>query len=83
MKDSFVVADLGDKVDATKNKLAVDKIEVPIDPRAEWSQIFMRRGASTATTSTTRTCTASTGRRCARSTPLPSDLSVRRDLNAS
>jgi tricorn protease len=40
MKDTFVVADLGDKVDATKNKLAVDKIEVPIDPRAEWSQIF-------------------------------------------
>src|SRR5207244_7749821 len=40
MKDSFVVADLGDKVDATKNKLAVDKIEVPIDPRAEWTQIF-------------------------------------------
>src|SRR5213075_83628 len=40
MKDTFVVADLGDKVDATKNKLAVDKIEVPIDPRAEWTQIF-------------------------------------------
>ena len=40
MKDTFVIADLGDKVDATKNKLAVDKIEVPIDPRAEWNQIF-------------------------------------------
>jgi tricorn protease len=40
MKDNFVIADLGDKVDATKNKLAVDKIEVPIDPRAEWTQIF-------------------------------------------
>ena len=40
MKDTFVVADLGDKVDATKNKLAVDKIEVPFDPRAEWTQIF-------------------------------------------
>jgi tricorn protease len=40
MKDTFVIADLGDKVDATKNKLAVDKIEVPVDPRAEWSQIF-------------------------------------------
>jgi tricorn protease len=40
MRDNFVIADLGDKVDATKNKLAVDKIEVPIDPRAEWNQIF-------------------------------------------
>ena len=40
MKDAFVIAELGDKVDVTKNKLAVDKIEVAIDPRAEWTQIF-------------------------------------------
>jgi tricorn protease len=40
MKESFVIAELGDKVDATKNKLAIDKIEVNIDPRAEWNQIF-------------------------------------------
>lgn len=40
MKDTFVVSELGEKVDASKNKLAVDKIEVRVDPRAEWNQIF-------------------------------------------
>jgi len=40
MKDTLVISDLGDKVDASKNKLAVDRIEVQIDPRAEWNQIF-------------------------------------------
>ncbi|HUP46439.1 MAG TPA: PDZ domain-containing protein, partial [Thermoanaerobaculia bacterium] len=38
--DSWVISALGDKVDATKNKLAVDRIEVKIDPRDEWRQIF-------------------------------------------
>ncbi|HET8772671.1 MAG TPA: PDZ domain-containing protein, partial [Thermoanaerobaculia bacterium] len=40
LKDDLVVADLGEKIDASKNKLALDRIEVKIDPRAEWSQIF-------------------------------------------
>jgi len=40
MKDNLVIADLGEKVDASKNKLALDRIEVKIDPRAEWKQIF-------------------------------------------
>jgi tricorn protease len=39
-KETFVIAELGDKVDTTKSKLAVDAIEVRIDPRAEWNQIF-------------------------------------------
>ena len=40
MKDDLVIAELGEKVDASKNKLALDRIEVKIDPRAEWNQIF-------------------------------------------
>ncbi|HEY0371563.1 MAG TPA: PDZ domain-containing protein, partial [Thermoanaerobaculia bacterium] len=40
MKDNYIVADLGEKIDASKNKLALDRIEVKIDPRAEWNQIF-------------------------------------------
>ncbi|HUP47819.1 MAG TPA: PDZ domain-containing protein [Thermoanaerobaculia bacterium] len=40
MKESWVIAELGEKVDASKHKLAVDRIEVRIDPRAEWKQIF-------------------------------------------
>jgi len=40
LKDDLVVAELGEKVDAMKNKLALDRIEVKIDPRAEWNQIF-------------------------------------------
>ncbi|MGZ8710964.1 MAG: S41 family peptidase, partial [Thermoanaerobaculia bacterium] len=40
VKDDLIVADLGEKVDASKNKLALDRIEVKIDPRAEWNQIF-------------------------------------------
>ena len=40
LKDSFSVSDLGDKIDPAKHRLAVDRIEVKIDPRAEWKQIF-------------------------------------------
>ncbi|MFZ2490946.1 MAG: PDZ domain-containing protein [Thermoanaerobaculia bacterium] len=40
MKESLVITALGDKVDPSKNKLAIDRIEVKIDPRAEWTQIF-------------------------------------------
>ncbi|HEX8407551.1 MAG TPA: PDZ domain-containing protein [Thermoanaerobaculia bacterium] len=40
MKDDLVVATLGDKIDTTKNKLALDRIEVQSDPRAEWNQIY-------------------------------------------
>ncbi|MCU1244301.1 MAG: tri1 1, partial [Acidobacteria bacterium] len=34
------IADVGDKLDTSKYKLPVDKIQVKIDPRAEWKQIF-------------------------------------------
>ena len=40
MKNELIVAELGDKIDPSKNKLALDRIEVKIDPRAEWNQIF-------------------------------------------
>ncbi len=40
MGENAVIAELGEKIDASKNKLALDKIEVKIDPRAEWKQIF-------------------------------------------
>jgi tricorn protease len=42
--DTFVIAEIPDKegvkLDSSKYKLPVDKIEVRIDPRAEWNQIF-------------------------------------------
>ncbi|MBI4657857.1 MAG: PD40 domain-containing protein [Verrucomicrobia bacterium] len=40
IKESWSISDLGDKVDPAKHKLAIDKLQVKIDPRAEWSQIF-------------------------------------------
>ena len=40
MGDNWSIADAGEKVDATKYKLAIDKVEVKIDPTAEWRQIF-------------------------------------------
>ena len=40
MKETWVIAALGDKIDASKNKLPIDRIEVKIDPRAEWTQIY-------------------------------------------
>ncbi|HEX7420092.1 MAG TPA: PDZ domain-containing protein, partial [Thermoanaerobaculia bacterium] len=40
IKDSYSISDLGDKIDVAKYKLPVDKIEVKIDPIAEWKQIF-------------------------------------------
>lgn len=39
-KDSVAIADVGDKLDLSKRKLALDKIEVKIDPPAEWRQIY-------------------------------------------
>jgi tricorn protease len=38
--NAFSIADIAEKIDATKHKLAVDKIEVKIDPTAEWKEIF-------------------------------------------
>ncbi|HYI12962.1 MAG TPA: PDZ domain-containing protein [Thermoanaerobaculia bacterium] len=40
MKDAWSVADAGDKLDPAKRRLGIDKVEVRIDPRAEWKQIF-------------------------------------------
>jgi tricorn protease len=40
-EDAYAIADVGEKIDPAKqHKLAVDKIEVKIDPVAEWRQIF-------------------------------------------
>ncbi len=40
MTDTWSIADVGEKIDPSKHKLAVDKIEVKIDPIAEWKEIF-------------------------------------------
>jgi tricorn protease len=39
-KNKWSIADIGDKIDTAKRPLAVDAIEVKIDPAAEWKQIF-------------------------------------------
>jgi len=38
--NAFSIADIAEKIDATKHKLAVDKVEVKIDPTVEWKEIF-------------------------------------------
>jgi len=40
MKSGWSIADAGDKLDPAKRKLAIDKVEVRVDPRAEWKQIY-------------------------------------------
>ncbi len=43
MKDAWSISEVGDKVDKVdpaKYKLALDKVEVKVDPVAEWNQIF-------------------------------------------
>ena len=40
MADTWSITDVGEKIDPSKHKLAVDKIEVKIDPVAEWKEIF-------------------------------------------
>jgi tricorn protease len=40
MKDSWAIADYGDKLDPAKRRLGIDKVEVRVDPRAEWKQIY-------------------------------------------
>ena len=37
---AWAIAALGPKVDAAEGKLAMDQVEVRIDPAAEWAQIF-------------------------------------------
>src|ERR1019366_881922 len=39
-KDGLSLIDVGDKLDIAKFKLPIDKLQVKIDPRAEWRQIF-------------------------------------------
>jgi tricorn protease len=39
-RDKWAIAEAGDKVDPSKYPLAVDNVEVRIDPAAEWKQIF-------------------------------------------
>ena len=38
--NAFSIADIAEKIDATKHKLAIDKVEVKIDPTVEWREIF-------------------------------------------
>jgi tricorn protease len=39
-KDGWSLVDAGDKIDPAKFRLPVEKLQVKIDPRAEWRQIF-------------------------------------------
>jgi tricorn protease len=39
-KAGWSIVDVGDKIDVSKYPLGVDRIQVKIDPRAEWRQIF-------------------------------------------
>ena len=38
--DNWVIGEVGGKLDPSKGKLATDSIQVKVDPRAEWEQIF-------------------------------------------
>ena len=40
VKDAWHVVDVGDKLDLAKHKLDIGRIEVRVDPPAEWVQIF-------------------------------------------
>jgi tricorn protease len=40
VKDSWHLVDVGDKLDLEKFKLPVDKVEVKVDPPAEWAQML-------------------------------------------
>jgi tricorn protease len=39
-KEAWSIVDVGEKLDLAKFKLATDKLQVKIDPRAEWRQIY-------------------------------------------
>jgi tricorn protease len=41
VKDQWSICELGDKMDLSTNGLAVDKVEVGIDPRSEWGEMFL------------------------------------------
>lgn len=40
MKDNWSIADVGEKIDPTKHKVAIENVEVKVDPVAEWKEIF-------------------------------------------
>lgn len=40
IKDSWSISELKDKVDPEKHKLALDRIQIRVDPPAEWAQMF-------------------------------------------
>jgi tricorn protease len=40
VKDNLHIVDIGDKLDLAKFKLDVDRVQVRVDPPAEWRQIF-------------------------------------------
>lgn len=40
MNDVWSIADAGDKLDPAQRRLGIDKVEVRVDPRAEWKQMY-------------------------------------------
>ncbi|MEO8379024.1 MAG: PDZ domain-containing protein [Acidobacteriota bacterium] len=40
MKEAWSIADTGDKPDPSKRRLGIDKVEVRVDPRVEWKQMY-------------------------------------------
>jgi tricorn protease len=40
MKEAWSIADAGDKLDPAKRRLGIENVEVRVDPRAEWKQIY-------------------------------------------
>ena len=77
-EDDLYVFDAGarPRASSTRRKLDLSGWSFPLDPREDWRQIFVEPGASSATTSTTRACTASTGRPFSTSTS-PSSIASR------
>jgi tricorn protease len=40
VKDAWSIADYGDKLDPSKRPIGIDTVEVRVDPRAEWKQMY-------------------------------------------
>jgi tricorn protease len=64
----FGIADAGKPIDKAETALAVDKLQVRIDPVAEWRQIYDEVWRINRDYFYDPACTAPTGRRCGRST---------------
>jgi tricorn protease len=40
VREAWSIADVGDKIDLSKHKIAIENVELKIDPVAEWREIF-------------------------------------------